>query len=497
MTLSERAADGFVWFFGQTVATRIISFGGQVILAWLLDPTAFGIISVAYAVRGFISVFQQNGVNRILVAKHEQFAQLSTAAFWFALTTGVITSTLVILSAPFVSSFYGQPSLNGILYIFAAVAPIETLTVLPNAILQRDLSFRLMAKVNAGRVCIRTALTIIFALGGFGVYSFALPLLITAPFCAGVLWYITRPRVSIRFQFKYWTEIVQLSGFQIGTAMVRTAINQGDYLILGAFYDAHKVGIYFLAYSLSIQTATLVDNNIGNTLFATFSRINDDPQRQHVAFLRCARLLALITVPVSAYVAVCAEPLIRVLYTNKWLAAFPILQILASGMCLSVLGPLAAARLQSRARFGTLWVVQMIRLLTFLIVAAVTVRIGITWFGFAAVSPFLVGPILMTLVVSKNHGNAVRALLDPLVLPVLISVIAGILSETVIHWLPPDNWWNAVGALMAAAGIFGVTVVVLTRWIRPVVWYDVVTLGSPIAEKMCSALRSLARPVAG
>ena len=484
MTFSERAASGFLWFFGQTALTRLISFGGQVALAWLLVPSAFGLISMAYAIRALVSVIHQSGVDRILVAKAERFDELSTPAFWFALAMGVVAALIVFAIAPGVAAFYREPNLTGILWIFGLTAPFDSLRVLPSAILQRDLRFRPAALVNASEIAMRTAGMIGCAAIGLGAYSFALPYLITGPLFALVLWRLAPPRVQLRPQLSRWPEIAGLSGYRVGTALLGRGIEQGDYLILGAFYDAHQVGIYFLAYSLSIQTITLLDNNIGNTLFAVFSRINDEPQRQYEAFCRAARLLAILTVPACAFVAVGAGPLIRFLYADTWLPSVPILRILAIGMCLRVLGTLASSQLQSRARFDTLFVVQILRALIFSLTTLIAVRFGLLWFSIAASTPYLVGPILTTALAVRGRGRLFRILTNTLTLPILISLAGAVLCSLFISFFAPHGRWASLLVLSSEAAAFLCVGILFTRVLGPDIWKEIVQITIPYRARL-------------
>jgi PST family polysaccharide transporter len=84
-SLARRTASGFVWMTTQSLGLKLLSAASQLALAWLLQPTEFGLIGLAYAVTGFTALIQQAGLREILVQRHNRFRRWSNAAFWMSL----------------------------------------------------------------------------------------------------------------------------------------------------------------------------------------------------------------------------------------------------------------------------------------------------------------------------------------------------------------------------------------------------------------------------
>src|SRR4051812_37310450 len=88
--LPRGSLRAFSWMLTQTLATRLVMFVGQVILARLLTPAEYGVIGLAYSVQAFALLLQNKGVGNILVAKQTEFGRLANPAFWFSLAIGSV-----------------------------------------------------------------------------------------------------------------------------------------------------------------------------------------------------------------------------------------------------------------------------------------------------------------------------------------------------------------------------------------------------------------------
>src|SRR5205085_9406056 len=83
---------------------------------------------------------------------------------------------------PLVNYIYGEPQLAPALLIILATYFVTQLRMVPEALLQRQLQFRVVAMRDTVRDFVNAGLAIAMALGGFGVWSLVVPNLVVAPF---------------------------------------------------------------------------------------------------------------------------------------------------------------------------------------------------------------------------------------------------------------------------------------------------------------------------
>ena len=309
-TLTDHSVGGFSWLAGQTILIRVVRYGSQIALAWLLEPSAFGVVGMALAIQAFVSLVQDSGIDKVLVADQARFEQFANPGFWISLTTGLLAALLLLLSIPLADRLLDSAQLSSLLLILVLAAPFKALWLIPNSKLKVDLRFDLIAAINIFAAILETVGAVSLALYGFGALSFVLPYLLVNPLIAAILFGITKLPLRFNPEFSKWPTLAKASGLLMITAVLHTIVTRGDYLIVGAVYSEQKVGIYYLAFALSVQSIMLIAKNVTNTLFPILSKLRNDTKRQYGAFIRTTRLAVFITTPITFLIAATAEPIV-------------------------------------------------------------------------------------------------------------------------------------------------------------------------------------------
>src|SRR4051794_33982972 len=148
----------------QTVGSKIVGMGGQVILAWLLTPDDFGLWGSVTIIIGFSGLIQQAGLRETLIHRQRTYHLWANSAFWMSAGLGLVGAALTAALAWPAAQFFHEPRLLGLLLVLAATAPLMSLDTVAEAKLQNQMRFGLLAGVNWGVALAQLALTLMFAL---------------------------------------------------------------------------------------------------------------------------------------------------------------------------------------------------------------------------------------------------------------------------------------------------------------------------------------------
>lgn len=336
--LGRLAAGGFASSFALTVLAKLIGTASQLVLARLLLPNDYGVVSLALTTAVLPNVVRDAGIGQIVVQRGRQFRDLANAAFWMSLALGLLAGLVIAVSAPFAARAYGSPSLVPLSLVLAVTSPISALTVVPMAKLQIDLRLKYSALIGAATPVVTTLLSVVMAWLGFGAMSLVWPMLIVAVLRLPACWLAAPVPLAWHPDWSKWRLFVVDSGLLIGTSVCWAVTAQGDNAILGVFSTGRIVGYYAFAFGLSMQTVQLLAGSLSSVLFPTLSRLRDEPARQRAAFIRACRVSAAVTVPFGLLPLACAGPLIAVLFPAKWEPAAPLLQLLSVAAAMATLG---------------------------------------------------------------------------------------------------------------------------------------------------------------
>ena len=116
----------------------------------------------------------------------------------------------------------------------------------------------------------------------------------------------------------------RLGGF--GIKMLAASATQNLYLslrplIIGKRFSAADLGYYDKGRNFSYTISVNLDAAIRSVMFPVLSRAQDDREQFRVIMRRMSMLGSFVIFPVMLGLAAVAEPLIRLLLTDKWLAA--------------------------------------------------------------------------------------------------------------------------------------------------------------------------------
>jgi PST family polysaccharide transporter len=354
----------------QTVASRGVQFVSEVILAWWLSKTDFGLRSDALTILAFATLLQDYGVNQVLIHRQHRLARWANPAFWLSLTIGILGGVVLAIAAPFVARGYGASELTGMIMILAARSPLNALGTVSYAKLQADLRYKALSVVGFLTVCVTAIACIALAKYGAGAYAFIWPLLIAAIARSAMLWTLSPPQIRWHLQFRRWKYLVGQSGMLLIASALFTLTSQGDYMTLGFIYHdkngpAPLVGVYFFGFMLCVQTTQFITSNLANVLLPTFSKLQHEPERLKKAFLRATQMLAITGVFVCLLQAAVAAPMVQAILRvkgdpGKWIPAVPILQVISLAMALQLFNMPAQSLIQAQGRFFTLLKVAII-----------------------------------------------------------------------------------------------------------------------------------------
>ncbi|MDB5682581.1 MAG: conserved hypothetical rane protein, partial [Sphingomonas bacterium] len=161
-----------------------------------------------------------------------------------------------------------------------------------------------------------------------------------------------RPRISLRHVRELWSFSIWLTLGQL----VSTINWRFDQLLIGKFLGRTALGIYTVGDNLAQLPTRESTQPLTRTLFPAFAKLNDDPDRQRRGFQRAQSTITAVALPLGVGVALVADPMVRLVLGERWLAAIGVIQALASIFALHTLGglaqPLGMARGETRTLFN-------------------------------------------------------------------------------------------------------------------------------------------------
>jgi len=301
------------------------------ILARLLGPGTFGLMSAALVVVGLSYVVSDMGVGYALIQRKSVGEREIRTGMSVSLCTGFVLYGLVWLVSEPVGEFFNQERLPLVLKVLGLVFPLRSISVPADAMLQRELAFGVVARIDiiafvVGYFSVSVALALIgfeiWALGG-GFLGEALVRTIL------IVWKSPHPlrpgfdRVALR----------ELLHFGTGVSLTRIAnfvALQADKIIVGRTLGTLVLGSYERAYQLIVMPANLLGQVVGRVLYPVLSQVQDNAAALRNGYRRSLAITALVTLPMSFVIVMLDRELVRFILGEGWDDAVPAFQILGA-----------------------------------------------------------------------------------------------------------------------------------------------------------------------
>ena len=342
--------SGLFWKFGERLLTQGVAFGISIVLARILAPEDYGTIALVNVFISLAAVFISNGFATALIQKKDADATDFSTMFFCSLACSVLIYILLFLVAPWVAAFYDIPVLKNILRVYALQIPLGVYYSIQAAYVSRHMMFKMAFITSVIASVLSGTVGIAMALAGMGVWA-----LVAQSIAETVINTLIRTRlipwrperkfsaVSAKAMMKYGSRLLaaDLSG---------TFFNELRSLIIGKLYTGADLAFYNKGHQIPhLLTGNLI-NVLRSVMFPALANHSDDlPKLKHIV-RRCMRIMAYVILPCMAGLSAVMQPLILLLFTEKWAATIPYGQILSIGLCFSLLGTFSLQTMKAIGR---------------------------------------------------------------------------------------------------------------------------------------------------
>ena len=469
-TTSGRAISGLRWVFLGTLMTRVAQPVFTVLLARILAPDDFGVVSVALVFLAFVSLFQDLGLRQALVQRKEATEAVRQAVFWGGAGLGFLWFLAVWMAAPAVAGYYADPHLGGVLRGLSLVLLIGALAAVPEALLQRELEFRSLFRVTAAQALVPGVVGLSLAYGGAGVWALVAGTVAGAVARVVLLWRITGWRIPGGFGKGGWHGLWHFGKWVSLEAFLGWCISSLDHAIVGRVVGMGAAGLYRVGYVVALLPAVTISGVIARVSFPAFSRIQDQTERVREAYLSILRLVAAAGLPAALFLGLTADPLVRLLLDPRWYGAVPVLQFLSVAGAMSALVNVAPPIYQAIGRVDVMPKFFLGRVLVTVPVYLLAAQYGLIAMAAAhAALALCFGPLNLYIArrVLRVEGRAVLTAVGG---PLIATAGATVAALLPLRLMAGEGALGLLLMLLATATGFGLVYLAILRLAAPATW---------------------------
>lgn len=332
-SLTHQTVAGMLWMIYGKVAFAVLQLLILGVLARLLTPADFGVVSAAAVVIGFSAIVSQLGLGPALVQRPELEPRHIETAFTASVVLGLGLGAVIYFGAPLAAQFLRMPGVTPVLHVLAWVFPLQGLQTVASSLMSRELRFRWLANLDVVTYAIGYGIVgIAGALLGMGVWALVAAQMSQTLLKTAVLLTQHPPRFREFADRGAFNDLMYFGGGFTAARIANYIALNGDNMTVGRFLGPSALGYYGRAYSLMSAPAYGFGTVLDAVLFPAMAKVQHDPPRLSAAFRRGVALIALLVLMPSLAIILLAPEVIHVALGARWSAVVAPFQILAVGM---------------------------------------------------------------------------------------------------------------------------------------------------------------------
>ena len=430
--LNSKTISSLIWKLLERGGTQGIQFIIQIFLARLLSPNDYGTIALITVFIALANVFVQSGFNSSLIQKQNVDEKDFSSVFYMSLLIAGILYIILFFIAPMIADFYSIQELTNIIRVLSITLFFGALNSIQNAIISRKMAFKNLFYSSLGAIIVSGIIGIILAYKGFGVWTLVYQQLVNQFLICLILWFTVKWRPQLLFSFQRVKDLFSFGGKLLLSALIDTGYREMTNLIVGKIYIPAMLGYYNRGNQFPNLIVSNLNSSIQSVIFPVLVSVQDDKRRIKEIMRRAIVTSSYMVFPAMMGLIVIAEPMIRLILTEKWLPCVPYLRL----FCLSyALWPIHTANLQAINAIGRSDIflkLEIIKKIVGVSIIIITSRYSPLMMALGTVFGGIIGSFINSYPNKKLLNYSYFEQIKDILPSVVLSVIMGIIAYSVI-----------------------------------------------------------------
>lgn len=328
VSLKRRTFNGALWKIFETGGTQFIQFLISIVLARLVMPDQFSAIAMMGIFIAVANVFISAGFSQALIRKVDRTQVDCCTVFYTNIGIAIISYLIIFALAPLAADFYNLPELTILLRVMSISIIIGSFAGIHRTLFTADMNFKALSLYNMAALLLSGLIGIYLAYKGFQVWALVIQSLVNSTLSTVFVWYKSVWRPSWMFSVRSAKEFFGFGSKLLASTLIDTIYGNIYGIVIGKVFARPDLAFYGRAQTLNGMTSTTPTLILASVTYPALCKLQDNDDRLREGYRNMIRLSAFVIFPLSLGIGAIAFPLINVLYTDVWIYAATILQII-------------------------------------------------------------------------------------------------------------------------------------------------------------------------
>ncbi len=324
----KSSVSGVKWTGMAEFFIRIFQFAVTIVLARLLTPEDFGLITLALILVKFVQLFIDLGLASTLIQKLEISEEHFNFSFTFLVLVSLLFALPLFLWPDALAGLLGNMDIAPLLKALAFVVPLSAVNVLPRVLLNRDLKFKELSMADLFSAFFYGLITVAFAFWIRNVWCFVYGVYAEQIVLGAVLWGYARWKPRYHFSLGIVKELFNFTSSVFGTRLLNFLNLNLLNIFINKFFGSVALGFFSLAYQVIDLPTQRIAKNIMKVMYPVLSKLQKNSADYRNMLLKSMFVMVLAIMPFFTILFLLAKPFVLIFYGEKWAEVIPVIKIL-------------------------------------------------------------------------------------------------------------------------------------------------------------------------
>lgn len=427
-----------VWRLMEKFSAKCVTFIVSIILARLLDPSAYGTVALVTVFTIILEVFVDSGLGNALIQKKDADDLDFSSVFFFNVAMCLALYAIMFIAAPTIASFYAVPELTPIVRVQSLTIVISGVKNIQYAYVSRKMIFKKFFFATLLGTVVSAIVGLTMAYCGFGVWALVVQPLVNYTIDTIVLWLTVPWKPKLKFSWRRLKGLLSYGWKLLVAKLLNTTYIKVRDLLIGKIYSTSDLAFYNKGDTFPSVIVPNITASVDAVIFPAMAKEQENKERVKELVKKSIHISSYLVMPMMAGLIACGVPLIRVLLTEKWTPCVPYLYMFC---IVYAFWPFSIANLNAIRSLGhseMILKIEVIEKIFSIALLVITIKMGVFWIGISYMVGELFSTVLCAVPNRKFLGYGFLKQFVDLIPLMFVSIVMGVVTYLIQFLGLPD-----------------------------------------------------------
>lgn len=327
--IGKRITSGLIWTYMERLLAQGVSTLVTIILARLLDPEHYGVVSIVAIFITICDTLVVGGFSDTLIQKEDADELDFSTLFWFVMVMSGVMYGILFLSAPFIESFFHTPLVCAALRVMGIRVLINGIRSIQSAYISKHMKYRYFFFATLFGTVISAIVGIVMAYLDFGVWALVAQYLTNSVVDTFIIWMTCGWRPKKIFSMQRLKVLYSFGWKMQASSLLATLYSELESFCIGKKYTSADLAFFDKGKQFPKLIMHNVQTSVSKVLLPAFSLVKTDSSKMRDLAKKSVKTSSFVMFPMLIGLMACAEEFVSAVLTEKWMAAVPFLRLLS------------------------------------------------------------------------------------------------------------------------------------------------------------------------